>query len=235
MPIPYLYFMDTNDISELNFSEGLDIVYDKELTVSVSYKNGGRSNRSVVVFGNCPLVVEDAHMFFMHGIEDTKINYDILLKLNQLLSISFCTIVGCGAYGDAVLRLNAAATASTAVAPWTLSMIINPDYTGYMEMDLTKIKDRNRSGTHLFYVLQNRKDLAHYDRFFNGPMKGLFNNNSIQGWSYQIPSKSFYEDSQINQHGVSLSSADLVAFLEYMSFNKKDSEALALYKIYREY
>jgi len=234
MPIPYLYFMDTNELSELDFSEGLDIVYDKGQTISVDYKECAKpSNRSVIVFGNCPLVINDAHMFFISGTDGsvTPLNM-IIMKLNELLSIQFCTIVGCGAYGDMVLRLTAAADA---VAQWTISMIINPDYSGFSGMDLSKIRERNRSGTHLFYVLQNRKDLAHYDKFFNGPMKGLFNTNLIQGWSYQIPSKSFYDDSQINQHAVALSSADLLAFLEYMSFNKKDSEALALYKIYREY
>jgi hypothetical protein len=234
MPIPYLYFMDTNHISELDFSVGLDIVYDKGMTASLVYKKcSGKTNRSVIVFGECPIAINDAHIFFISGLEDQDVQYNIILKLNQLLSISFCTIIGCGAHGDAVLRLNVAG--AEPVAKWTLSMIINPDYSGYMGMDLSKIRERNRLGTHLFYVLQNRKDLSHYDRFFNGSMKGLFIPNLIQGWSYQIPSKSFYADNQINQHAVSLSSAELAAFLEYMSFNKKDSEALALYSIYREY
>jgi hypothetical protein len=227
--------MDTNDVSELDFSNGLDIVYHDGQTISLDYKECTvSSNRSVFVFGNCPLVINDAHMFTFRGpCSSVAALNNIILKLNELLSVQFCTMIGCGAYGDVVLA--AAAAAAVAVAPWTISMIINPDYLGYMGMDLSKIRERNKSGTHLFYVLQNRKDLTHYDKFFNGPMKGLFNTNLIQGWSYQIPSKSFYDDSQINQHAVSLSSADLLAFIEYMSFNKKDSEALGLYKIYREY
>lgn len=233
--------MDTNDISELDLAGGVDIIYDKGCSISVNYiEPSAATNRSVVVFGDCPLVVDDAHMFLIGGACGNAeplgsavavATYNILLKLNQLLSISFCTVVGCGAYGDTVLRLNAH---NDGLAPWTLSMIINPDYE-FKGEDLSKINERLKSGTHLFYVLQNRKDLTHYDRFFNGSLKGLFNKNLIQGWSYQNPSKSFYADSQINQHAVSLSSADLRAFLEYMSFNKNNSEALALYNIYREY
>lgn len=231
MRIPYLYFMDTNHITELDFSGCLDIVYHSGQVVSVAYKRC-LSNRSVFVLGNFPLVKNDAHVFFIKGDLETM---DIIQKLNQLLSISLCTIVGCGPSGDALLRMTAAAATAAAVAPWTISMIINPEYSGYMGLDLSKIKERNLSGTHLFYILQNRKDVKHYDKFFNGPMKGLFVNNVIQGWSYQIPSKSFYNDSLINQHEVALSSADLLSFIDYMSFNKKDSEALALYNIYREY
>jgi len=226
--------MDTEDLKELcpvlgkENSTLLNIVYDDKLTISVHYKPADiiGCTRSVVVFGSGSWSMPEAHMFFIKGVTaDLALEYAVLLKLHAMLKIAFCKLISLG--GDAVIKLN---TLYDEIAPWTMSMVINPDY-GILG-DFSKVKARILAGTHLFYLVQNQSDLANYALY--NKHKEVFKGGLIQGWTYQTPVSTFYNDAVKDHHSVKLGKTVTFEFLDWMSYHTKDAESTAaIYKLNR--
>jgi hypothetical protein len=232
--------MDTADLNELCPTLGkdnstlLNIVYDDRLTISVLYKPADiiGCTRSVVVFGSSSSSSSsswsssEAHMFCIKSISaDLSLEYAVLLKLHTMLKIAFCKLIGLG--GDTVIKMN---TLYDEIAPWTITMVINPDY-GVLG-DFSKVKARILSGTHLFYLVQNQSDTANYATYKK--RADLFKGCLIQGWTYQTPASTFYNDAVKNHHAVTLDKAITFDFLDWMSYRMKDAEStVAIYKLNR--
>lgn len=292
--IPYLYFMDTTDLSEhcpvlgqtnvTNF----DIVYDDSNVVSIIYKPADipGCTRSIVFFSQAKNKVEEdrffsrigwkypeAHLFFVNDpfylanfMGGKKMDvvggyymmdfrgyipliHPIIVKFHELLGIAFCKLIATGDAAYSVLQFSAL---FDEIAPWTLTLAINPPLirsllanTGNIEklnegsidwsINFDKIKAKVAKGKHLFFVAQNSMDtLYHKDSYLKN--KGLLKDNGIQGWTFQTPASTFYQDNISDHHNLSMSREVMFDFIEWMSYHVKTAEATAaVYNLKREF
>lgn len=175
----------------------------------------------------------------------------ILLKFHQLLDIAFCKFVGssCGAY--AVLQLSAL---YDEIAPWTMTLAINPQLnpselsknrtdlidkqfgrTIDWSINYSNIKKKVSTGKHLFTIIQNRLDEKHYMGYFQ-PHKPALVEAGIQGWSFQTPASSFYDDLTVDHHNYQLNQNTTYAFFNWISTNDKEALIEAeVNKLYKEF
>lgn len=236
--VPYFYFMDTITLSEFCPIIGHDtliqfnIVYDTTRTISVLYRpsslNG--STRSIVFFGSGYELYKysEAHIFYISNFNDDALIHSVLLKFHELLGISFCKLIGHDVYGYTLLAFNAL---FEELAPWTLTMIINLHLKTDLTLDLSKIKAKQEKGTHVFTVVQNRLDKLQYNKVFS--IQDILKENRIQGWSFETPASTFYNDSQINHHLVRLDKSALFEFIDHIGIGSKNNSAI--YKLFREF
>jgi hypothetical protein len=288
--IPYLYFMDTQDLSDhcpvLGQSNGtyFEVVQDDKRKVFLLYKPADISGctRSVVVFSQANNAISDehflgktnwkfpeAHLFFVSdpsyfnkgadGLSSgayymtdfrstAPLVHSVLLKFHELLGIAFSKIIGLGGAGYSALQFSAI---FDEVAPWTITMAINSPLgkSGLTNTDASeanmgqpidwkinydKIKAKSAKGKHLFYVVQNRSDEVKYKNAFL-KFKQDFQDNSVQGWVYQTPAVSFYNNSTLDHQNVNLSKDVAFDFLDWMSSgNPKARHNAGIYRLERE-
>jgi hypothetical protein len=292
--LPYLYFMDTTDLSEhcpvlgqTNITH-FDIVYDDSNVVSIIYKPADipGCTRSIVFFSQAKNKVEEdrffsrigwkhneAHIFyvsdpfylanFMGGkkfdvcggyyMMDFKgyvpLIQPVLVKFHELLGIAFCKLIGTGDAAYSVLQFGAL---FDEIAPWTLTLAMNPPLVAGLlsnvaaieklnngsidwSINYSKIKAKVAKGKHLFFVVQNNMDsLYHKDSYLKS--KSLLRDNGIQGWTFQTPASTFYNSDLTDHHSIGLSREAVFDFIDWMSYRTPDSEAIsAVYNLKREF
>jgi hypothetical protein len=292
--LPYLYFMDTLDLSNVcpilgqeNITD-FNIVYDNNTSILIHYKPADipGCTRSIVFFSQSTKKVEsdhffsrtswkfpEAHLFFVNDPYyfknfigrkkyDSPIGYymldfkgwvplihPILLKFHELLGIAFCKLIGSGDAGYSALQFGAI---FEEIAPWTLTIAINPplyksllNYTDVIDkinecpidwsLDMSKIKTKVEKGKHLFYVVQDMLDEIHYKESYL-KFKQKLKENGIQGWTFTTPVTSFYNKTSNNYHTMELSKEITFDFLDWMSNHIPSAESnAAVHKLIREF
>ena len=293
--LPYLYFMDTTDLTEIcpvlgqSNVTSFDIVYDDSHVVSVVYKPADipGCTRSLVFFSQAKNKVEEdrffsrlgwqfseAHIFYvsdpfyysnfkggkkfdivggyyMMDFRDyMPLLHPVLVKFHELLGIAFCKIIGSGDAAYSTLQFSAL---FDEIAPWTLTLAINPPLSvegllantdaiekingGSIDWSIKydKIKAKVAKGKHLFFVAQNHLDtLYHKESFLKN--KGLLKEAGIQGWTFQTPASTFYNDNALDHHNLGMSKDVVFDFIDWMSYHTKTAEATAaVYNLKREF
>jgi len=292
--LPYLYFMDTSDLSEIcpilgqNNVTAFDIVYDDSHVVSIVYKPADipGCTRSIVYFSQAKNKVEEdryfsrlgwnyseAHIFYVNDpfylanfksgkkldivggyyMMDFRgympLIHPVLVKFHELLGIAFCKIIGSGDAAYSALQFS---SIFDEIAPWTLTLAINPPLDSRLlanadviekinegsidwSINYTKIKAKVAKGKHLFFVVQNHLDaLYHKESFLKN--KGVMKDNGIQGWTFQTPASTFYNNDISDHHNLGMSKMVLFDFIEWMSYHAKTAEATsAIYNLKREF
>ena len=286
--IPYLYFMDTQDLSDhcpvlgQNNETYFEVVHDDKNSVFMLYKPADISGctRSVVIFSqsNGPIRDEyflsktnwkfpEAHLFFVSDTSyfnknsdglsngshymtdfrsDTSLVHSVLLKFHELLGIAFSKIIGLDSAGYSALQFSAI---FDEIAPWTITMAINSPLgkSGLTNTDsieaifgkpidwkinYDKIKAKSAKGKHLFYVVQNSSDELRYKSAFL-KFKRDFQENGVQGWVYQTPAVSFYNNATTDH--VNLSRNVAFDFLDWISNgNPSATHNAGIYRLNRE-
>lgn len=175
--------------------------------------------------------------------------HPILVKFHELLGIAFCKIIGSGDSAYSALQFSAI---FDEIAPWTLTLAINPPLTnslltntGAIEkinegsidwtIDYTKIKAKVAKGKHLYFVAQNHLDAAYYKISY---LKNntLLKDYGVQGWTFQTPASTFYNDNELDHHNLGMSKEVVFDFIDWMSYNTKTAEATAaVYNLKREF
>lgn len=292
--LPYLYFMDTTDLSEICPILGqtnvtsFDFVYDDSHVVSIIYKPADipGCTRSIVFFSQAKNKVEEdsfftrlgwkyseAHIFYVsdpyylanfkggkkldvvggYYMMDFRgympLIHPVLVKFHELLGIAFCKIIGTGDAAYSVIQFSAI---FDEIAPWTLTLAINPPLVGSLlintsaieklnegnidwSINYSKIKTKVAKGTHLFFVAQNRMDSTYYkDSYLK--KKGVLKDSGIQGWTFQTPASTFYQDNISDHHNLPMSREVFFDFIDWMSYHTKAAEATGgIYDLKREF
>ena len=250
--VHYLYFLDTNNLSELCPVNGhnnmtlFNILYDDTRTISVLYRPASLegSTRSIIFLGSGYEQYKhpEAHIFYIQynnlidDFNNHPIMYSILLKFHELLNIAFCKIIGHDLNAYALLAFNAL---FEEIAPWTFTLLINPilnvsnlEFTFKLEDNLGKIKTKQEKGTHMFVIVQNRLDKMRYKDLFVS-RKNLLSENRIQGWTFETPASTFYNNSQTERHLIRLDKNAIIEFIDHISTGVKNNSAI--YKLFREF
>ena len=236
--IPYLYFMDTTDLSDLcpiweqsNITH-FKIDIDDGLTVPISYRptDIGGSTRSIVLFGGmnkCDWKQADSHMFYVDD-SNISMNYSILKKFHDLLGIAFCKYIGQGKAAFYALQMS---SMFSEITPWTMTLAINP-IGSIGDLNFISIREKVGKGRHVFYMLENRLDtklkfLKNKDKLLSG---------GIQGWAFQAPASTFYNDNTKDHSLLPISSEMVFSFLDWISIHLPTAEGVAgTYKVEREF
>lgn len=236
--IPYLYFMDTTDLSVLCPVSGQDnlihfkIGIDDGLTIPISYRPTDivSSTRSIVLFGGlnkCDWKQADSHMFYVDD-SNLSMNYSILKKFHNLLGIAFCKYIGQGKAAFYALKMS---SMFSEITPWTMTLAINPS--GPIgDLNFGSIREKVGKGRHVFYLLENRLDnkltfLKNRDKLLSG---------GIQGWKFQAPASTFYNDNTKDHSLLPISSEMVFRFLDWISVHLPEAEGVAgTYKVEREF
>lgn len=175
--------------------------------------------------------------------------HPILVKFHELLGIAFCKIVGAGDAAYSALQFSAI---FDEISPWTLTLAINPPLNGSLlsnkgaiekfnmgsiewDINYSKIKAKVAKGKHLFFVAQNHMDTTYYkDSYLKN--KGLLKDNGVQGWVFQTPASTFYQDNISDHHNLGLSREVVFDFIDWMSYHTKTAESTAaVYNLKREF
>jgi len=176
--------------------------------------------------------------------------HPILHKFHELLGIAFCKLIGIGESAYSALKFSAL---FGEIAPWTITLAINPPIDTSLlngqadiemlhggpidwSIDYNTIKEKALKGKHLFFVVQNRMDTSYYKGGFL-KHKTAMKDNLVQGWAFQTPASSFYNDNNTDHRNVQLSREVVFDFIDWMSnMNMKAAEGTAgIYHLKREF
>ena len=176
--------------------------------------------------------------------------HPILHKFHELLGIAFCKFIGVGESAYSALQFSAL---FGEIAPWTITLAVNPPidisllngrtdiemlHGGPIDwsIDYNNMKEKALKGKHLFFVVQNRMDTSYYKGGFL-KQKAEMKDNLVQGWAFQTPASSFYNDNNTDHRNVQLSREVVFDFIDWMSnVNMKATEGTAgIYHLKREF
>jgi hypothetical protein len=219
----------------VSFGEEHDVIQ----SISVLYRPSdiADSTRSIVSFDDDHVdwKYPEAHMF--HFLNDIQDQFDtpfplvrtILFKFHEMLKIAYCKFIGHNKAASMALRFSAL---FNEIAPWTLTLAINPTFSDDFLKE--KIKQKHSGGKHVFCIVQNRFDETKYKELLD--KKGVLSENGIQGWTFQTPASTFYHDKKIAHGDFVLDKESTFAFIDWISTGSKSAEfGVAIYKLIREF
>jgi hypothetical protein len=253
--IPYLYFMDTTNptdiITDLDSMTCFNIIYSDTRTVSILYRPADNfiSTRSIVLFNEesdfqrWSWSSSESHMFILKDptntlymsdfYDDVPLIHPILLKFHQLLGIAYSKLIGFGGGGYAALKFN---SMFYEIAPWTMTMTINAELRPSIDwtIDFTPFKIKFNKGKHLYFIIQNVLDKKHYADFLS--IKDVLQENNLTGWCFKSLGSTFYNNSLIDHHKCNLDKNTVFDFIEWIMTGSKESQSSAsMYGLKREF